>query len=86
MKTDFIPNRKAIIKRKIKEDMLSSKEVNEKINLEIGNEDRIVCRCEQVSEKTILDALRRGIKVTTIDGVKRSTRIVTGKQIGRAHV
>ena len=74
VKTDFIPNRKAIIKRKIKEDMLSAKEVNEKINLEIGNEDRIVCRCEQVSEKTILDALRRGIKVTTIDGVKRRTR------------
>lgn len=40
--------------------------------------ERIICRCEQVEEKTIVDCLHRGIPVTTVDGVKRRTRASMG--------
>ena len=53
------------------------KEAMKLVNLESGDE-RLVCRCEQVSEKTIKDAMNRGITVTTIDGVKRRTRAGMG--------
>ena len=42
---------------------------------------RIVCRCEEISEGEIYDALRSPISVTSTDGVKRRTR--TG--MGRCH-
>lgn len=74
----FDPYRAAIIKKKNKEDMIDAKEINERIALPLGDEDRIVCRCEQVTEKTIRDSFRRGIKVTTVDGVKRRTRAGMG--------
>ncbi len=40
--------------------------------------EKIICRCEQVTEETIIDAMSRGIPVTTIDGVKRRTRAGMG--------
>ncbi len=40
---------------------------------------RIVCRCEGVSEGEVRDALRRPVPVTSLDGVKRRTRIATGR-------
>jgi len=43
-----------------------------------GNPERIVCRCEQVREKTIIDALQRGIPVKSLDAVKRRTRAGMG--------
>ena len=40
---------------------------------------RIICRCEQVSEAEIRDAIRRPVGATTLDGVKRRTRAGMGR-------
>lgn len=40
---------------------------------------RIVCRCEQITEGEILDALRSPIVPTTIDAIKRRTRAGMGR-------
>lgn len=40
---------------------------------------RIICRCEQVSEGEIIDALHRNPKPCDIDGVKRRTRSGMGR-------
>jgi glycerol-3-phosphate dehydrogenase len=40
---------------------------------------RIVCRCEEVSEGEIRDALRSPIPVTTLDGLKRRARVGAGR-------
>ena len=48
--------------------------VKDKIDLPLGNPERLVCRCEQVSEKTIRDAMNRGIPCLTFDAIKRRTR------------
>ncbi|AFA47714.1 NAD(P)/FAD-dependent oxidoreductase [Acetobacterium woodii] len=40
--------------------------------------EKIICRCEQVDEATIIDAMNRGIPVTTVDGIKRRTRAGCG--------
>ncbi|WP_319201097.1 NAD(P)/FAD-dependent oxidoreductase [uncultured Ilyobacter sp.] len=77
-KENFNPYREAIIKKKPKESMISMKEAMPLINLPLGDPDRIVCRCEQVSEKTIRNSLDRGIKVDSLDGVKRRTRAGMG--------
>ena len=39
----------------------------------------IVCRCEVVTEAEILEAIRRPVGATTIDGVKRRTRAGMGR-------
>lgn len=39
----------------------------------------IVCRCEEVSKGEILDAIKRPIKVATIDGVKKRVRPGMGR-------
>lgn len=40
---------------------------------------RIVCRCEQVSEGEILDAIRRPLGAKSLDGVKRRVRAGMGR-------
>ena len=40
---------------------------------------RIVCRCEEVSEGEIRDALRQNPPALTLDGVKRRTRAMMGR-------
>ncbi|MEG1139226.1 MAG: NAD(P)/FAD-dependent oxidoreductase [Lachnospiraceae bacterium] len=40
---------------------------------------RIVCRCEQVTEGEIRDALHRPLPATTMDGIKRRTRAGMGR-------
>lgn len=40
--------------------------------------EKIICRCEQVDEATIVDCLHRGIPVLSVDGVKRRTRASMG--------
>lgn len=40
---------------------------------------QIVCRCESVSEGEILDAIRRPLGATTLDGVKRRVRAGMGR-------
>ena len=74
-KPDFIPKRPGI---NSPHPLQPIKEVQDLIDLPEGNPERIVCRCEQVREKTILDALQRGIAVTSLDAVKRRTRAGMG--------
>lgn len=71
----YDPYRKPIISRK--EQMRPFAQVNALVDVPSCPE-KIICRCEQVEEGTILDALRRGIPVTTVDGVKRRTRASMG--------
>jgi glycerol-3-phosphate dehydrogenase len=40
---------------------------------------RIVCRCEQVSEGEILDAIRRPLGAKSLDGIKRRVRAGMGR-------
>ena len=40
---------------------------------------RIICRCEQVTEAEIRDAIRRPAGATTLDGIKRRTRAGMGR-------
>ena len=40
---------------------------------------RIVCRCEEISEGEIRDALRSSLPVRTLDGIKRRTRSGMGR-------
>lgn len=39
-------------------------------------EDIIICRCQEVTEQEIIDAVHEG--ATTVDGVKRRTRVCMG--------
>ncbi|MDU4960384.1 MAG: NAD(P)/FAD-dependent oxidoreductase [Sporomusaceae bacterium] len=41
--------------------------------------ERIICRCEQVTEAEIIDCMRRGIAVGCVDAVKRRTRAGMGR-------
>lgn len=61
---------------------LKSDELKRRVELASGPE-RIVCRCEQVSEAEILDAMGRGIPVETTDAVKRRTRAGMGQCQGQ---
>ncbi|MGL4283945.1 MAG: NAD(P)/FAD-dependent oxidoreductase [Eubacterium aggregans] len=70
----FNPYRKPIIEKK---ELLPFKEIKARIDMPSAPE-KIICRCEQVTEETIIDAMSRGIPVTTIDGVKRRTRAGMG--------
>lgn len=72
---DFDPYRKPIVTKK---PLQTLKDIKEFIELPLGSKDRIVCRCEQVREDEIVDALHRGIRVKTVDGVKRRTRAGMG--------
>lgn len=40
---------------------------------------QIICRCEEISEGEILDAIRRPLGATTLDGVKRRVRAGMGR-------
>lgn len=72
---DFDPYRKPIVTKK---PLKPLKDIKEFIELPLGSKDRLVCRCEQVREDEIVDALHRGMKVKTVDGVKRRTRAGMG--------
>ena len=39
----------------------------------------VICRCELVTEGEILDAIRRPLGATTLDGIKRRTRAGMGR-------
>lgn len=70
----FTPFRKPVIRPKT----MTMKEAVRRTGLPAGDPERIVCRCEQVTEGEIIDALSRGIPVASIDGVKRRTRAGMG--------
>lgn len=69
-KLDFIASRQPIIKVK-------DKKFKGDIN-EAAPEEHIICRCEQVTESEIIDALHRGIPIQSIDAIKRRTRAGMG--------
>ena len=73
-KSDFIPERKNILKFF----ELSPEEQNSLIaeKPEYGN---IVCRCEKISEGEILDAIHRPVGATSLDSVKRRVRAGMGR-------
>ncbi|MDO5047186.1 MAG: NAD(P)/FAD-dependent oxidoreductase [Anaerococcus sp.] len=72
---NFNPYRKAIIEYKELEDF---NKVKDKIDLPLGKDQRLVCRCEQVSEKTLRDAMDRSTPVNSFDALKRRTRCGMG--------
>ncbi len=57
---------------------LSNSEKNEIIKKD-KSFGRIICRCEQVTEGEILEAIRRNPAATDVDGVKRRTRSGMGR-------
>lgn len=70
----FNPNRKGILDPKT----LSQDEYNRLIRREPAY-GRTVCRCEQVTEGEILDAIRRPLGARDLDGIKRRTRAGMGR-------
>ncbi len=40
---------------------------------------RVICRCETISEGEIVDAIHRGLPITSVDAVKRRTRAGMGR-------
>lgn len=75
---DFNPFRERVAVKLNDENTLSMKEVLPLTDLPLGDGERVVCRCEQVREKTIRKALDRGITVDSTDGIKRRTRAGMG--------
>ncbi|HBC97299.1 MAG TPA: FAD/NAD(P)-binding oxidoreductase [Clostridium sp.] len=69
-KDNFNPYRKPII---VKKDREFAGDINA-----VEPDKHIICRCEQVTESEIIDALHRSIKIMSIDGVKRRTRAGMG--------
>jgi glycerol-3-phosphate dehydrogenase len=72
----YDPFRKPIITRKT--EMKPADYVHRHLDLPYDDPNKFICRCEQVTAGTVKDALERGIKVTTVDGVKRRTRASMG--------
>lgn len=71
----YNPHRDPIIKYKELEDF---NKVIKKVDLPLGDPERLVCRCEQVNEKTIRDAMNRGLPCNSFDSIKRRTRAGMG--------
>ncbi|MBI6872476.1 NAD(P)/FAD-dependent oxidoreductase [Clostridium aciditolerans] len=69
-KKDFKSYRKPIIIKK-----------NENFDGDVNSKEpdkHMICRCEKVTEEEIVDALERGIKIKSIDAIKRRTRAGMG--------
>lgn len=73
-KEDFNPRRRKVIRF----DTLSDKE---KVNLIKSDPryGRIICRCENVTEGEIVDAIKRKAGAKTVDGIKRRVRPGSGR-------
>lgn len=74
MNPSFNPVRKGI--RRFADMSIEEKREMLKKRPEYG---RIVCRCEYVTEGEILDAIRRPLGATNLDGIKRRTRAGAGR-------
>ncbi len=72
-KADFNPIRRVIRPREM------DFEARQQLVKENPAYGTIVCRCEQVSEGEILDAIRRPLGAKSMDGVKRRTRAGMGR-------
>lgn len=73
-KADFIATRKGVLDPKE-----LSKEDYAKLIAEKPAYGQIICRCEQVTEGEILDAIHRPLGAKSLDGVKRRTRAGMGR-------
>ncbi len=73
-KENFISNRKGIPCI-----ALASSEEKQKLISENPLYANVVCRCELVTEGEIVDAIKRPVGATTLDGVKRRTRAGMGR-------
>lgn len=71
---DFISVRKGTVKPA----ELSAEERNELIR-QMPEYGRIVCRCENVTEGEIIDAIRRPVGARSLDGIKRRVRQGMGR-------
>lgn len=71
---NFDPYRKGIITKK---PLKPFKEIQHLIDIP-SSPEKIICKCEQVTEGEIVDALHRGIEVKSVDGVKRRARATMG--------
>lgn len=71
---DFVPTRRGVPKLKDMPVHQRAEKIRE--NPAYG---AIVCRCEEISEGEILDAIRRPLGAKTLDGVKRRTRAGMGR-------
>lgn len=73
-KADFIAVRKGIPSM-----ALASEEERKRLIRENPLYANVICRCELVTEGEIVDAIRRPLGATTLDGVKRRTRAGMGR-------
>nr|WP_294494071.1 NAD(P)/FAD-dependent oxidoreductase [uncultured Mediterraneibacter sp.] len=73
-KPDFISTRKGILNPSLLSEEEHARLV--KKNPAYGN---IICRCEQISEGEILDAIHRPLGAKSLDGIKRRTRAGMGR-------
>ena len=73
-KTDFQPTRKGIPNI-----ALASDEERRALIAENPAFANVICRCELVTEGEIVEAIRRPVGATTLDGVKRRTRAGMGR-------
>ncbi len=69
-KVNFNAYRKPIV---VKKDKTFEGDINAK-----DSNKHIICRCENVTESEIIDALGRGIEVRSLDAIKRRTRAGMG--------
>ena len=73
-KEDFIATRKGLLDPKS-----LTKEAYQALIRESPAYGHIICRCEQVTEGEIIDAIRRPLGARSLDGVKRRTRAGMGR-------
>lgn len=73
-KEDFIATRKGLLDPKS-----LTKEAYQALIRENPAYGQIICRCEQVTEGEIIDAIRRPLGARSLDGVKRRTRSGMGR-------
>ena len=74
MKADFVATRKGIPNM-----ALASNEEKQRLISENPLYANVICRCELVTEGEIVDAIKRPLGATTLDGVKRRTRAGMGR-------
>lgn len=71
---DFIPTRKGIL-----DPNTLSPEEHSRLIRENPAYGRIICRCEMITEGEIVDAIRRPLGATSLDGIKRRARAGAGR-------
>jgi len=56
-----------------------NQEMREKLVLEDSSFGKVICRCEQITEGEIIDAIRRPVGATTVKGIKKRVRPGMGR-------